>query len=147
LATLTELRIARQKLQALDPEMFKAVRGFVGAQLRALVPEDFPTGTPPLLWPHLPRMLKAVVRRLEKLPGNVKRDAELAARIAPSLRAYNEMAASADRSTPRPELDRLQWMIEELRVSVFAQDLGTALPVSEKRVAEQVEKARQEAAR
>jgi ATP-dependent helicase HrpA len=147
LASLNELRAARQKLNALDPQTFKAVRTFVGAQLRMLVPEDFPTGTPPMLWPHLPRMLKAVVRRLEKLPANAKRDAELAARIGPALQAYNALVAAADRSMPRPELERLQWMIEELRVSVFAQDLGTAIPVSEKRVADQVEKARQEAAR
>jgi len=83
-----------------------------------------------------------VTRRLEKVPGNLRRDAELAARVAPGVRAYAALAAAADPNVPHPELDRLRWMIEELRVSVFAQDLGTALPVSEKRVAEQVEKAK-----
>ncbi len=147
LELLRELRTARQKLAALNADTFKAVRTFVGAQLKMLVPEDFPTGVPALLWPHLPRMLKAVARRLEKVPGNIKRDAELASRVAPALRAYMELSAAADRSAPHPELDRLQWMIEELRVSIFAQDLGTAIPVSEKRVAEQVERARQETGR
>ena len=60
------------------------------------------------------------------------------------MRAYAQLDAAADRTIAHPELDRLRWMIEELRVSVFAQDLGTALPVSEKRVAEQVEKAKAE---
>jgi ATP-dependent helicase HrpA len=142
LKTLGELRTARQKLAALNGDAFKAVREHVGAHLRSLVPEDFPTGVPSALWPHLPRYLRAVTRRLEKVPGNLRRDAELAARVAPGVRAYAALAAAADPNVPHPELDRLRWMIEELRVSVFAQDLGTALPVSEKRVAEQVEKAK-----
>ncbi len=144
LSTLEALRAARQKLAALDGEAFGAVRTHVGAHLRALVSEDFPTGVPVSLWPHLPRYLRAVSRRLEKVPGNLKRDAELAARVAPGVRAYAQLEAAADRTIPHPELDRLRWMIEELRVSVFAQDLGTALPVSEKRIAEQVEKAKAE---
>jgi ATP-dependent helicase HrpA len=145
LATLQELRTARQKLDALSAETFAAIREFVGAQIKGFAPEDFPTGVPALLWPHLPRYLKAVSRRLDKAPSNLKRDAELASRVAPGLRAYRELAANADDTTPHPELDRLQWMIEELRVSIFAQDLGVATPVSEKRVAEQVERAKAEA--
>ncbi len=145
LKSLEALRAARQKLAVLEGDAFRAVREVVGAHLRSLAPEDFPTGVPSDLWPHLPRYFRAVTRRLEKVPGNVQRDAELAARVAPSLRAYTQLAATADRTVAHPELDRLRWMIEELRVSVFAQDLGTALPVSEKRVAEQVEKARAEA--
>lgn len=144
LKILEELRGARQKLGGLKGEAFNAVREVVGAHLRLLAPEDFPTGVPSLLWPHLPRYLRAVNRRLEKVPGNLKRDAELAAKVAPGVRAYAQLAAAADPTAAHPELDRLQWMNEELRVSVFAQDLGTALPVSEKRVAEQVEKARAE---
>ncbi len=144
LKALEELRAARQKLAALNGEVFNAVREHVGAHLRSLAPEDFPTGVPELLWPHLPRYLRAVNRRLDKVPGNLKRDAELAAKVAPGVRAYVQLVATADPTAAHPELDRLQWMNEELRVSVFAQDLGTAAPVSEKRVADQVEKARAE---
>ena len=146
LEVLRELRNARQKLSALSADTYAAIREFVGAQLKVFAPEDFPSSIPPLLWPHAPRYLKAVARRLDKAPGNLKRDAELASRVAPALRAYRELAA-ANQANPHPELDRLQWMIEELRVSIFAQDLGTAIPVSEKRVAEQVEKAREEGRR
>ena len=106
---------------------------------------DFPAGVPALLWPHLPRYLKALRRRLDKAPGNQKRDAELAARIAPAVRVFEQINAQVQRARSRTELDRLQWLIEELRVSLYAQDLRTASPVSEKRVAEQVEKARAEA--
>ena len=94
-----------------------------------------------------PRFLKALTRRLDKVAGNQKRDAELAAKVAPSMRAYEQLATQAHRHTSHAELARLQWMIEELRVSLFAQDLRTALPVSEKRVAEQIERARAESAR
>lgn len=147
LKSLEEHRAARQKLASLQGEAFSAVRYHVDAHLRSLVPEDFPTGVSPLLWPHLPRYFRAVARRLDKVPGNIRRDAELSARVAPWVRAYAELAAAVDRAMPHPELDRLQWMIEELRVSVFAQELGTAVPVSEKRVAEQVERAKQESYR
>jgi ATP-dependent helicase HrpA len=99
-----------------------------------------------LLWPHLPRYLKTVARRLEKAPGNAKRDQELAARVFQSVRAFSQLHSGRDQTVPHPELDRLQWMIEELRVSLFAQDLKTAIPVSEKRVAEQVEKVQRERA-
>jgi len=49
--------------------------------------------------------------------------------------------------TEPPEVVQLRWMIEEYRVSLFAQDLKTSMPVSDKRIADQVERARQEDAR
>jgi ATP-dependent helicase HrpA len=117
----------------------------VRAQLETLMSGDFPAGVSALLWPHLPRYLKAMRRRLDKAPGNQKRDAELASRIAPAVLVFEQIRTQAQGAQSRTELDRLQWLIEELRVSLFAQDLRTAAPVSEKRVAEQIEKARAEA--
>ena len=97
---------------------------------------------PPVLWPHLPRYLKALARRLDKAPGNQKRDAELMARVRPAMRALRTAErATASGTSSTPKSLRLQWMIEEFRVSLFAQDLKTALPVSEKRVQEQIERA------
>ncbi len=144
LEILRELRVARQRVAAFDRPGFEALQQDVRLQLKALIPPDFPLGVPALLWPHLPRYLKALGRRLEKATGNQKRDTELMNRIAPSMRAFEQLHAQAAREESHTELWRLQWMIEELRVSVFAQDLRTALPVSEKRVAEQVERARGE---
>ena len=81
--------------------------------------------------------------RLERLAGNPKKDADIAKILAPLDQAAKRLTGQA---AMQPELDKLKWMIEELRVSLFAQDLKTAIPVSEKRVAEQLEKARKEAA-
>jgi ATP-dependent helicase HrpA len=55
------------------------------------------------------------------------------------------MTAEAPLSRPRPELQQLRWMIEEFRVSLFAQEMRTVLRVSEKRLGEQLEQARVEA--
>jgi ATP-dependent helicase HrpA len=141
---LRELRAARLKLAGLEGVAHQALQQDVGAQLQALISGDFPIGVPRLLWPHLARYLKALTRRLDKAPGNQKRDAELMARIAPAMRAFEQLGRQAQRPGARVQLDHLHWMIEELRVSLFAQDLRTALPVSEKRVAEQVQRARAE---
>jgi ATP-dependent helicase HrpA len=115
-------------------------------QLDTLLPVDFPEGVANDIWSHLPRYLKALNRRLDKLTGNAKRDAELMAQVAPFTRALIDVSKNLHDVDRRPELERLRWMIEEYRVSLFAQDLRTALPVSDKRLAEQVEKARAEAA-
>ena len=139
--TLRELRNVRQKLAALDNPSFQALQQDVRAQLQTLVPKAFPSGVPQVLWQHLPRYLKALARRLDKAPGNLKRDAELAARVRPGMRALEQLSARIHSDEQHAEIARLQWLIEELRVSLFAQDLKTAVPVSEKRIAEQIERA------
>jgi ATP-dependent helicase HrpA len=139
--TLRELRNVRQKFAALDSPAFKALQDDARAQLKALVPADFPTGVPAVLWQHLPRYLKALARRLDKAPGNQKRDAELMARVRPAMRALEQLNAHPHSDEQHAEIQRLQWLIEELRVSLFAQDLRTAVPVSEKRIQEQIERA------
>ncbi|HKE96384.1 MAG TPA: DUF3418 domain-containing protein, partial [Povalibacter sp.] len=74
-------------------------------------------------------------------------DAELAGRLAPFVKAFGEINRQSHAHAQRTELDRLQWMIEEFRVSLFAQDLRTATPVSDKRLADQLELARAESRR
>lgn len=144
---LRDVRAVREKLNALQGPAFKSVVEDVTAQLASFVPAGFPMDVPALLWPHLPRFLKALTRRLDKVAGNLKRDAELVTRVAPSVKALQQLSAMNHVHAPRPEFDRLQWMIEEFRVSLFAQDLRTAIPVSEKRLADQVELARAESRR
>ena len=107
--------------------------------------QDQNRSVPRALWPHLPRFMKALARRLEKVPGNVKRDTDLARRVAPFAEEWARLASSGERPAVHPELDRLQWMIEEFRVQLFAQELRTALAVSEKRLDEQLVKSRAEA--
>ncbi len=141
---LREMRSVREKLKSLTNPTFKTVVDDASTQLNDLVPPGFPMDVPRLLWPHLPRYLKALARRLDKVAGNFKRDAELANRIAPFAKAFHELHARSHAHGERTELDKLQWMIEEFRVSLFAQDLRTVIPVSNKRLADQLELARVE---
>ncbi len=76
---------------------------------------------------HLERYLRAIERRLDALPTNPARDADRMRRIQQLWSRYEAVA----RTRSGPEI---RWMIEELRVSLFAQSLGTAHPVSEKRI-------------
>jgi ATP-dependent helicase HrpA len=142
---LKEARLAREKLSALTNPAFKGIVDDVQRQLSVLLPKEFPARVPGLLWPHAVRYLKALNRRLDRAPGNAKKDAELMAKIAPFATALHQLLGTYKGHDPRPEIERLQWMIEEFRVSLFAQDLKTAVPVSEKRLADQLELARKEA--
>ena len=86
--------------------------------------------------PHLARYLRAARQRLSKAAENPNRDAELAWRVHELQDAYD--AAAAVPAPPDParsaRLGEIRWMLEELRVSFFAQQLGTPTPVSEKRI-------------
>ncbi|HUC13370.1 MAG TPA: DUF3418 domain-containing protein, partial [Acidimicrobiales bacterium] len=87
----------------------------------------------------LERYLGAVDRRLEKLPEEPRRDLALTqrARALEEKLAGAEAAAGADRDA----LVAVRWMLEELRVSFFAQSLGTRVPVSEERISRAIERA------
>jgi ATP-dependent helicase HrpA len=85
---------------------------------------------------HLPRYLKAVSLRLDKLRADPARDARLAAEVAALEVPYRrELAARARYGAPEPALEQFGWLLEELRVSLFAQELKTPVPVSAKRLA------------
>jgi len=84
---------------------------------------------------QLPRYLKAIERRLEKLPTNVQRDAINMAVVQRLEDEYDDaVAALRSGEGPGPELTHVRWMLEELRVSLFAVELGTQYSVSEKRI-------------
>jgi ATP-dependent helicase HrpA len=84
---------------------------------------------------HLPRYLKAASMRLDKLRADPGRDARLAAELAPLEQAYRrEAAARARHGAPGAEFEQFSWLLEELRVSLFAQELKTPVPVSVKRL-------------
>jgi ATP-dependent helicase HrpA len=107
----------------------------VRSQLAALVYPGFVTATGRDRLPDLVRYLRATERRLEKLPDNPGRDRALMARVEQVQGWYDEALARlpAGRS-PSPELAAVRWMIEELRVSLFAQPMKTAYPISEQRI-------------
>ena len=114
---------------------FPAAAADIGEQLAALLPPDFIARTPESWLEQVPRYLRAIERRLERLRGNERRDAELARRVAPFVLRYRELARERVYGPPAEDLERFRWMIEEFRVSLYAQELKTRLPVSETRLA------------
>jgi len=101
--------------------------------LQQLVSARFIVETPYTQLVHLPRYLKAAVARIDKLKSDPGRDARLMAEMAPVLNQYNR-ARSALKGAPDAGLDEFRWMLEELRVALFAQELRTPMPVSVKRL-------------
>ena len=109
-------------------------------QLKWLVPKDVLAVTPPAWLPHLPRYLKAMQIRLTKLlNAGLSRDQQQLAEVRPLERGYAERrAALAARGRSDPQLAAVWWAMQELRVSLFAQELRTAEKVSVQRVAKQL---------
>ena len=108
----------------------------VKAQMENLVYPGFvaKTGYDQLV--HIPRYLKAAQVRLTKLGPNLHRDNQLMLTVQDLEDSYDNAVKSLPTGTIVPDaLRRVNWMIEELRVSFFAQELGTAYTVSEKRIA------------
>lgn len=107
----------------------------IRSQLEQLVYPGFVAKTGYAQLSQLPRYLAAIEKRLEKLPGNVQRDA-LNMSVIQGLEDDYDDAVSALLPGRRAgeELTRVRWMIEELRVSLFAVEVGTAYSVSEKRI-------------
>ena len=105
-------------------------------QLRWLVPAAFLSATPPAWLPQLPRLLKGLQARLTKLlNAGLPRDQQHLAEVRPLERGYVERrSALAARGRTDPRLVTAWWTMQELRVSLFAQELGTSVPVSVRRV-------------
>ncbi|WP_430754867.1 ATP-dependent RNA helicase HrpA [Magnetovirga frankeli] len=105
------------------------------AQLDRLVYRGFLLDTPFQQLRQYPRYLKALQLRLDKLGHAAARDQQLLRQIGPALSEWQgqyDKACHAGREDER--LEQLRWMFEELRVSLFAQELGTAYPISLKRM-------------
>ncbi len=104
------------------------------AQLARLVGPGFITRTGLTRLRDVPRYLEAAERRLDKLGGAIPADLQ---KLAPILRLeaeYQELVGTLDVRRYTAELAKVRWMLEELRVSVFAQSLGTPQPISEARI-------------
>ena len=105
-------------------------------RLQTLLAPGFATLTPWAQWPRLPIYLKAMTLRLEKYSSNPARDAAREADIQELEQMWQEKTDSLVKQG-QPVSDNLaafKWMIEELRVSLFAQELKTPYPVSVKRL-------------
>ena len=105
-------------------------------RLQTLLAAGFATRTPWAQWPRLPIYLKAMTLRLEKYSGNPARDAAREADIQELEQMWQEKTDGlVKQGQPvSDDLAAFKWMIEELRVSLFAQELKTPYPVSVKRL-------------
>ena len=105
-------------------------------RLQTLLAAGFATQTPWAQWPRLPIYLKAMTLRLEKYSGNPARDAAREADIQELEQMWQEKTDGlVKQGQPvSDDLAAFRWMIEELRVSLFAQELKTPYPVSVKRL-------------
>lgn len=130
-AVLTEYAALQRKLPQAKPHA--AAYADLQQQLGALMPKWFIRDTPYAQLSHYPRYLKAAVARIDKLRADPARDAKLVAEMAPLLTQY-QRARSALKGAPDPRLDEFRWLLEELRVALFAQELRTPMPVSVKRL-------------
>ncbi len=130
-AVLVELAAAQRKLK--DARAPKDVADDIASQLERLVPRRFMAETPWERIAHLPRYLKAITMRLDKLRSDPARDASRLAELRPLEQRYLRKLAER-RGARDARLDEFRWWLEELRVGLFAQELKTPQPVSAKRL-------------
>jgi ATP-dependent RNA helicase HrpA len=131
------------KYQALNLEVSKVAAPALIASfqdmrrhLAGLVYNGFIIRTPPKWLEQYPRFLAAIEIRLRKLlNAGLNRDQAAMAEIAPLVKQYRDRHdANAKEGGADPELEAYRWMLEELRVQLFAQELKTSIPVSLKRL-------------
>ncbi|WP_374324312.1 ATP-dependent RNA helicase HrpA [Azonexus sp.] len=135
---LTEWQAAVKKLPAF--KVHAAAVADIDAQLKRLIGKTFVVDTPFERLQHYPRYLKAVGVRLDKLKANPARDAQLMAEYAPLWTNYERRAIQlAKMGAVDPQIEQFRWLLEELRVGLYAQELRTPVPVSVKRLQKQWE--------
>jgi ATP-dependent helicase HrpA len=127
------------------PDRFGSAKGDIRQQIKNLTGEHFLSTTPWTWLEHYPRYFQAITLRLEKLSSTPPdQERRMREELAEWWKIYAELKDKhAQLAIVDPELDHLRWMIEEYRVSLFAQQLGTSLTVSAKRLEKQLKKVRQ----
>ena len=130
-AILIDFAAAQRKLK--DSRPGKDVTDDVQAQLQRLMPKRFLQAAPYGQLAHFSRYLKAITLRLDKLRADPARDAQRLAELRPIEQRYLRRLAE-QKGVADARLDEYRWLLEELRVSFFAQELRTPQPVSLKRL-------------
>ncbi len=149
---------ARLYLQHLAPQLIQAMASLfethreirllrggypeMEADVARLMPTDFLRQTPYDQVLHLSRFLKAIVIRAERAMLDPMKDRQKAEQVQPFQDAVDELMDSELTGEKRDAVQALRWMVEEFRVSVFAQELGTAQKVSPKRLYDKLEQVR-----
>jgi ATP-dependent RNA helicase HrpA len=135
---LTLAADVRRELPRLSSPALGGTRADLTAQWESLVRPGFVADTGLARLPDLQRYLRGMLVRIERAVESPSRDARIQEVVDRVEGAYADLIDSLPRSRPsavhRPDVEAVAWLIEELRVSLFANRLGTSQPVSEKRV-------------
>jgi ATP-dependent helicase HrpA len=137
---LTEAHRVRQRLaEAAGGSAIEPALADLREQLAGLVHRGFVTATGLSRLPDVVRYLRAMQWRLDRLAADPHKDRDRMLRVHQVQGEYRELVAAARDTAGAPDeacraLAEIRWMIEELRVSLFAQALGTRYPISEKRI-------------
>ncbi|MFH9658034.1 ATP-dependent RNA helicase HrpA [Streptomyces sp. NPDC017248] len=139
---LAAWQACERRLKAVSSPVLLANLTDVRKQLDALVMPGFVTWAGIRRLPDLMRYLVAADRRLQQMPANVQRDTTRMEKVHEMRDEYAWLLEQLPQGRPVPQqvLD-IRWMIEELRVSYFAHALGTAYPVSDKRIVKAIDAA------
>jgi ATP-dependent helicase HrpA len=130
-AVLVEYAAAVRKIK--DTKNLPEAGTDAAGQLQRLMPKRFLAVTPWNQLQHFPRYLKAITLRLDKLRSDPARDAARMAELKPQEQRYWRLV-SERKGAVDPRMHEFRWLLEELRVSFFAQELRTPQPVSVKRL-------------
>ena len=128
---LVEFAVAQRKIK--DAKNAAEAAQDASQQLQKLVSKRFLTETPYTQLQHFARYLKAITLRLEKLRSDPARDAARMAELRPHEQRYWRLVSERKGATDA-RMQEFRWLLEELRVSFFAQELRTPQPVSVKRL-------------
>ncbi len=128
---LLEFTVAQRKIK--ESKNAAEAASDAAQQLQRLVPKKFLTATPYAQLQHFPRYLKAITARFEKWRVDPARDAARLAELKPQEQRYWRLVAERKGATDA-RMQEFRWLLEELRVSFFAQELRTPQPVSLKRL-------------
>ena len=128
---LLEFTSAQRKIK--DAKNAVDASGDAAQQLQRLVPKKFLTATPYGQLQHFQRYLKAITARLDKWRADPARDASRMLELKPQEQRYWRLVAERKGATDA-RMQEFRWLLEELRVSFYAQELRTPQPVSIKRL-------------
>ncbi|MBU9281835.1 ATP-dependent RNA helicase HrpA [Burkholderia multivorans] len=128
---LTEYAGVVKKLAQAKP--FAQAHADLQQQLSALIGKRFVIDAPYAQLVHFPRYLKGIALRIDKLKADPARDAKQLGELQPLAQQY-QRAVSQRGGVVDPRLAEFRWLLEELRISLFAQELRTPMPVSVKRL-------------
>ncbi|MFN0038988.1 MAG: DUF3418 domain-containing protein, partial [Burkholderiales bacterium] len=134
-AILSEHQTLRMRLGQSQVVAYPRALADIRAQVRELMPSGFLASVTFDRLKHVPRYLEAISVRLNKIASNPERDANWQSQLARYWQTYQtKLKQDRDRGIRNPKLEELRWMLEELRVSLWAQQLKTPYPISFKRL-------------